>query len=142
MPRQVKGETTIKMKKTEQGSRTGLVTETFLEGKTYTVPSELAQVFIEIGSAAVCKGGKEEEAADAGGATGALILPEGMVTRDTLAKDEFNNKDLIEYAEAHLDLLEGSIKMNTKHSTLLQNIIDMQQAWEEVELVKQAKEQD
>lgn len=143
MPRKTNGTVTIKMKKTEQGSPDGLVTNTYLEDKVYTVPSELGKVFIAIESAVIHKGDSEDEdAPNPGEATGALVLPEGMVTREALVKDEWNNKELIEYAEAHLEVEKNSIKMNTKHSTLLQSIIDMQRAWEEVELVKQANAQD
>ena len=131
-------ETTIKMTRTERGSPDGLVTNTYSEGKTYTLPSELASVFIDIKAAVKFKGKPEEQPTkvDPGGSTALLILEEGMLTRKQLAEDKLSNTELILYAETHLDVEKKSIPFTTKHTKLLTQVINIQEAWEEEQALK------
>lgn len=132
MPRANNSQTTIKMLKTSLGSPTGIVTLTYEKDKVYTIPSSLAKVFIDQKWAVVSKGSEEKAPdVDPGEPTGALILPMGMISRGQLVKDEMSNKELIEYAEMHLGVEKGSIKANANHATLLENVVRLQQDFEE-----------
>ena len=129
MPRQDTRKQTITMLATQHGSPDGLHTLCYKQGEVYKdVPVELSSVFIAKGWAKVYRGTVEEqEKVGKGGVTPPVILPEGVVPRIKLAEDTMSNKELIDYAEAHLGLEPGSIKPNTRHNDVLRTVIALQE---------------